>query len=344
MTRAELPVRSAQRGRVRVSGIAAIIISIGLVIALAAARPGWIGDIGSTLARADWAYLAAAVLAQVFSIGSLARQQRRLLMVSGRALPLPAVVATTYVGGAISLSLPIVGKAAAAVYSYRRFTARGIRPAIVGWTLAMSALYLILAFSTIGAIGAIVTGSRDAIIAGIVSLAAVILPAGALLAAVRITAVRGAVDAAIDRIVTVASRATGRAWHRVHRGLHAAVNAAATVHLGFRDTVAVAGWSLLNFTATLASFILSILAIGGDVPWSLIVMIWAAGAGLGQLGLTPGGLGVVDAALAFGLIAAGMPSATAIAATLVYRAISLWLTVAAGGLTFLATGRPHRGR
>ncbi len=332
-------VKTPRRASI-VAGIAAL--GAGVAVALALAKPGWFDRIGAALAGMNWGWAGAAIFAQIVSIGALARQQRRLLTVSGRRLPLPAVMATTYVGGAISLSLPIVGKAAAALYSYRRFTARGVRPAVVGWALAMSALHLTLAFLTIGAVGAIATGTPNAIAAGIASLAGVIAPATALLAALRVAAVRRAVDKAIDRIVDLARRVMRSRWNRVRRSLRSAVDAAATMHLTLPETVAVAGWSLLNLTATLICLALSILAVGGGVPWSLIIVVWAAAVGVGQLGLTPGGIGVVDAALTFGLVAAGLPAATAISASLVYRAISLWLAVAAGGITFLATGRSGR--
>jgi uncharacterized membrane protein YbhN (UPF0104 family) len=59
-----------------------------------------------------------------------------------------------------------------------------------------------------------------------------------------------------------------------------------------------------------------------------------------SLGLTPGGLGVVEATLSSALIAAGLVGSTAIASVLVYRIVSLWLVLAAGGLTLLGLGGP----
>ena len=71
-----------------------------------------------------------------------------------------------------------------------------------------------------------------------------------------------------------------------------------------------------------------------------LLLAWAAGTAVASLGLTPGGLGVVEATLSSALIATGLVGSTAIAAVLVYRIVSLWLVIAAGGLTLLALGGP----
>ena len=96
----------------------------------------------------------------------------------------------------------------------------------------------------------------------------------------------------------------------------------------------------LNWLADAACLAFAILAVGGDVPWEGLLLAWAAGTAVASLGLTPGGLGVVEAALSSALIATGLVGSTAIAAVLVYRIVSLWLVLAAGGLTLLGLGGP----
>lgn len=321
--------------------ITASVLGASLVL-LIAIQPDWMRQVGAALAHTNWGWLTAAVVAQVFSVGSLARQQRRLLTVSGRLLPLPSVVATTYVGGAISLSLPIIGKAAAAVYSYRRFTAQGVEPAMVGWALAMSAFHLTLAFLTVSAAGAFASGSPEAITAGILAMAAVVVPVGIIVAVLRSSRAKRRLDVAVDRIFTCARRVTRRSWQRSHGRVRAALDVVASARMGRRDMLVVTSWSLVNIAATLAAFALSILAVGGRVPWPAVVITWAAAFGAGQLGVTPGGIGIVEAALTLGLVTAGMPATAAIAAALVYRVISFWMTAAAGSITFLLT--PHTPR
>ena len=50
----------------------------------------------------------------------------------------------------------------------------------------------------------------------------------------------------------------------------------------------------------------------------------------GSIGLTPGGLGILEAALSAALVAAGTRGDHALAAVLVYRLISFWLVMVAG--------------
>lgn len=50
----------------------------------------------------------------------------------------------------------------------------------------------------------------------------------------------------------------------------------------------------------------------------------------GGIGLTPGGVGVVEAALVAALAGIGMPATGAAVAVMVYRLISLWLVLLIG--------------
>jgi len=85
-----------------------------------------------------------------------------------------------------------------------------------------------------------------------------------------------------------------------------------------------------NWTFDLLCLAFSIKAAGAHVPWWGIILAWAAGMGGSSLNLTPGGLGVVEAALTGALVALGVPARQALTAVLLYRAISFWLAIAIG--------------
>ena len=71
------------------------------------------------------------------------------------------------------------------------------------------------------------------------------------------------------------------------------------------------------------------------------MLAWAAGSGGASLNLTPGGLGVVEVALTGALVALGVPSTQALAAVLLYRAITFWLTIVVGWPIYWRLRREH---
>jgi hypothetical protein len=95
-----------------------------------------------------------------------------------------------------------------------------------------------------------------------------------------------------------------------------------------------------NWLFDLLCLALSIRAAGVHVPWWGIILAWAAGAGGASLNLTPGGLGIVEAALTGALVALGVPGSPALTAVLLYRpSASGSLSPSAGRSTGICAGR-----
>lgn len=312
------------------------VVVIAGVLALVLWQRNRLVDLGSTLGRADGAWIAVAILAQALSIAALARQQRGLLSVEGDRVPLRPVLATTYAGGAISLSLPLVGKAASVAYTYRRFTATGLRPAVIGWAVVMSSVFTTTAYLVVSAFGAIVTGDEGGVVTGVLSLAGVLALVSAFVGVLRVETARARAEQSIAVVVSWIRKRARRPARPVDAAVRAAVETVAALRLSRAGALTAAWWSVTNVLATIACLAASIVAVGGDVPWGIIILAWAASSGISLLGLTPGGIGIVEVALSATLIAAGMDDATAIAAALIYRGISFWLSLAAGGVILAA--------
>jgi uncharacterized protein (TIRG00374 family) len=77
-----------------------------------------------------------------------------------------------------------------------------------------------------------------------------------------------------------------------------------------------------------------------EVSWIEAFAAWSLVRILGALPLTPGGLGFVELGLTGALVAFGAPNADAVAATLLYRALTVFPTLALGMLG-AATWRTH---
>jgi glycosyltransferase 2 family protein len=75
-------------------------------------------------------------------------------------------------------------------------------------------------------------------------------------------------------------------------------------------------------------------ALGGSVPLVGVAVVYLTGSAIGSAAPTPGGLGAVEVALSAGLTAAGLQSATALSAVLLFRLLTFWLPVPAGWVAF----------
>jgi uncharacterized membrane protein YbhN (UPF0104 family)/tRNA A-37 threonylcarbamoyl transferase component Bud32 len=78
----------------------------------------------------------------------------------------------------------------------------------------------------------------------------------------------------------------------------------------------------------------SILAFGGSIGWTTVVIVFLTGNALGSAAPTPGGLGAVEGALTLGLTVGGLPAGTATSAVLLFRMLTFWLPVLPGWAAF----------
>jgi hypothetical protein len=299
-----------------------------------------------TLAGVQWEWLVLAVVAEAASMGGLARQQRRLLRAGGGNAPLSAVIATTYAGNTISVGLPVAGPAAGTLYTFRRLRELGNEPAVVTWVLAVSGVFSTVAFALVVSVGAGMVGRTAGIIGAVLAGLVAVAPGLAFVAASRSATARARLVGALRSLGRWAARRTSLSG-AVARIEDAAVGFVR--HLGQQrvapvDGAMAFGWSLVNWLADVACLAFALEAVGADVPWQGLLLAWAAGAGAATLGLTPGGIGVVEAALTAALVGVTVPLDEAVPAVLVYRFISLWLVLAVGAVLLALPHRAPRSR
>ena len=98
-----------------------------------------------------------------------------------------------------------------------------------------------------------------------------------------------------------------------------------------RAVALAAGRWIFDFLSLYAA----LLAVGARPPLYIALIAYSAAQLLGQLPLTPGGLGVVEAGLTGTLALAGVPAAPAALATLAYRLASYWLSLPIGLIAWI---------
>jgi hypothetical protein len=327
------------RGKVVVGTVAGVAVA-----GLAVVQRDRLREAAGLVAHAQWTWVLAAVVAQAVSMGAMARQQRRLLGVGGSRISLSGALATTYAGNAISVGLPLAGPAAATLFAMRRFVALGADPAVAGWALAVSGVFSSFALVAVVAVGAVVSGSGLAVVSAAVGVLGGAVPLGVLLLALRRPGPRRLLEASGTRLVAGVQKVSGHPAGDPERIVHDQLDEVTAVEPD-RPTLGVAALlAVLNWVADAACLALAILAVGGDVPWRGLLLAWAAGTAVASLGLTPGGLGVVEATLGSALVAAGLAGPTAVAAVLLYRIVSLWLVLAVGAAVLLGLGGPRAVR
>ncbi len=96
-----------------------------------------------------------------------------------------------------------------------------------------------------------------------------------------------------------------------------------------------AGANLLLTVAYLVAFIAALRSVGAHPAILPAAVVYLAGNAVGAAAPTPGGLGGVEAVLAAGLTAMGIPAAQAISGVLVFRIATFWLPIPAGWLSYL---------
>jgi uncharacterized membrane protein YbhN (UPF0104 family) len=111
--------------------------------------------------------------------------------------------------------------------------------------------------------------------------------------------------------------------------------------LGWLTVVLLA---LLNWLADAGVLAASIAAVGAPVPWPDLLFVYAVGTAVASTGVVPGGLTVVEGALALTLMGTGLRHPVALAVVLIYRLMSFWMVISVGWLIyFLGPRTGHRG-
>ncbi|AEV81487.1 hypothetical protein ACWT_0475 [Actinoplanes sp. SE50] len=332
-TSAAGPPRRWRRGPV-VAAVMVIILGTELIIGW----PALSGAIGQ-LRAPHWGWVGAALAAEIVSMGTYARMQRALLRGAGKKVSVRRHVAMAYAAHSLSVTLP-GGPVFSTSFNFRQMRRYGVTPAEASWCIALSGVLSTGALILVGSVGGLLarnTGSWR-------SLAGYALGAIAVTAAVRLLAkhplwLDRPVRALLGSVNKVRRRPPEHGADRLF-GFVTQLRAIRVhpVHFLVAVLLACANWL---FDA-LCLWVCCI-AVGADriTPVHLLIA-YCAGMAAASVPVIPGGLGVVDAALILGLVAGGLTSASAIAAVVLYRAISFVFIIGAGWLVWLLLRRRAR--
>lgn len=298
------------------------LITVALFAMVAFAVVSALGDVGldeiiDTLSGSDPVWLAAALVVAQLPYLSQAVATRGACP---RSLPFGPVAVLQMAIAFVALAVPsTAGRLALGIRFFQR---QGIPPATAvsisaidsfsGFLVQIGLLVLTLVFG-VGAVDLTLSLPEDANFDGLVTLLVVL---------------------AVALVVLVVG---GLSLPRVRRSIvervRPVVNDAFDTIRGLRSLpklVQLFGGNLANQLLFAMALGLVLRAFGGELNLATLVVVYVAAALFGGLMPVPGGIGVVEAALAAGLIAAGIDNATATATALGFRVATFYLPPAWG--------------
>jgi len=319
---------------------AAVAAAAAITFGIYAGRHTLAESLGS-LTSLNWAWFLAALACEALSLTAFGLSRRRLLRADGQRIGLGSVMAITYASNALSMTVPFAGAQLALVFSYQQFRRRGLGPAITGWALAVSAIMSVSALALVLVGGSLLGGASLATALGFAGAAVLLVPAVAILLALRSTWLRRLISVALARVTMTARRVLRRPPHpgEPAEAFEAFLTRVASIRMPALRYAEVFGFALLNWIGDAATLACAIHATGQPVPWHGLLLAYAAGAAAGSTGLTPGGFGLVEATLTAALVAVGMTSGAALTAVLAYRLVNFWLILIGGWITMVVLTR-----
>jgi uncharacterized protein (TIRG00374 family) len=325
--------------------VAGALLGAGAIAAVIVIDRHTLGQSLASLGGLNLAWFVLAAACESVSLASFGLSRRQLLRADGHRAGFGSVMAITYAGNALSMSVPFAGAQLAAVFSYRQFRRRGLDPALTGWALTVSAITSSSALAVVLVSGALLGGAGLATAAGFLGAALFALPAITVMLALRYPRARGVAN----RVLAYGVRQARRLVRKPvidPVALEEFLGRLATIRVGWRSYVAVFGLAVVNWLADCACLACAIRSTGGHIPWQGLLLAYGAGAVVGSTGVTPGGFGVVEVTLTAALVAAGMDASHGLSAVLAYRLVNFWMILVGGGIAMvvLTRAREHRIR
>jgi uncharacterized protein (TIRG00374 family) len=311
-----------------------VLLAAGVIAAVVILDRHALGQSVSALGSLDPRWFLLAIVCEGVSLVAFGLSRRRLLRADGDQARFSSVMAITYAGNALSMSIPFAGAQLAVVFSYQQFRRRGLDPAVTGWALGVSAIASSSALAIVLVVGALAGGAPVANAVGFLGAAVFALPAITVILALRYPKARVIANRAIAWAVGLVRRIIRKPGFDPDT-LDEFLQQLAGIRLRWHQYGEVFALAVVNWLADCACLACAIKATGEPVPWAGLLLAYGAGAVAGSTGVTPGGFLIVEAALTAALAATGMAPGHALAAVLAYRLVNFWMILLGGGVTLI---------
>jgi len=322
------PRRSGTRAALALVGIAVLVI-VGVT------RRGALVGSFALFGHLRWVWVPVALGLEWSSISFFARMQRRLLETGGAHVAPGTMLATVYAANALSTSVPLAGPELGAAFTFRRFRRLSVDAPLAGWALMVGGVVSPLAGVVVFMAGALLSGNdllaAIGVLAGILGAVVVVV----LHTSTRSSRLRSALEPGAAWVLGRARRLLRQSAGDPSEDVRVWADRLASLRPGPSVWARVSALALANWLTDAGVFAASIYAVGGRVPWQALLLVYGSGVVVRSLGITPGGLGLVEGTLCLGLVGAGLHVGQALASVLLYRFISFWMVAGAGWVVLL---------
>jgi putative heme transporter len=304
-----------------------------VVLVLLFGKRGELAAAWHHLAGASGGWLAAAISMETLSLVTFAWLQRRVLRLSGTAIPLGGLFLLALANDAIACTVP--GEpAVSSAYRYRYYRRYGASGASAGWTIFTILIAQAIGMSVLLLIGVVVAlaGSASSVSAGVMVIGLLlVLGAGAIL--IRrdlVLRLASAVVRGFDRLAMRRHASADAGQNTIAARIERTLTRMREIPLSPESTVAIVALATAVWGCDFLCLVCSFRAVHAPVPWHAVLLAYGVAQVVGSLPLVPGGLGIVEGSLAVVLVAYGVGEVTAVSAALSFRLVSFWLAIAVG--------------
>ncbi|MGH9046661.1 MAG: lysylphosphatidylglycerol synthase transmembrane domain-containing protein [Acidimicrobiales bacterium] len=289
-------------------------------------------DVGSAFSHLRWQqlpWLLVAFSAEGLSFWCYATVQRKLLLSGGARLGRRTMVSLAVAATGLSNLVP-GGTAPASGWLVGQYRRRDIPMPLALWAVlsggyaaTVSILFLLLAGAAIaGLIGPwALVGCAAALVGG----------ASAVVVGVH----------RLDRLSAFVDRHHAKRGKRLLNRITGHVATTMRFRIKVPGGAQVLALSVGNWALDVFVLIAAFGLLGLPIPWRAVLFAYATAQVAGSLAPVPGGIGFVEGGRIGAFALAGSSVGDAVAATVIYRAITCWLTAAVGSVTLLVVTRRH---
>jgi uncharacterized protein (TIRG00374 family) len=213
---------------------------------------------------------------------------------------------------------------------------RGVGAVVAGWVFAVCSVFYVSAVTVLTIVAVQIPGNGGPV-PGLqsvsIALLVVLTVIGGGYVALRRTLTRRRArpvsgSRRFGRSLVRVGSPIARRWREWARELR-------TIQLTPAAGIAAFALMMLCWLADVAVLAVAFLALHATPPWTGLLLAYCAGQIAASVPVTPGGIGVVEGSITLALVAFGGAQTITLAAVLLYRLITYWGCIPAGGLTWL---------